>query len=77
MWTQPFRVEITSAVHRGRKHLEVDLVNLWPNRMIGNVLLPPEKRYRQTNIPIYHDREQPQKLLPSGLLGPVIVLVGS
>ena len=52
------------------------MVNLWPNRMIGDGPLPPEKRFTVTNIPTYYERK-PQTLLPSGLLGPVTVLVGS
>jgi hypothetical protein len=75
-WTRPYRVEITSAVHAGENNLEIDVVNLWPNRMIGDGLLPPEKRFTLTNIPIYYEH-RPQTLLPSGLLGPVTVLVGS
>src|SRR5271157_995605 len=75
-WTRPYRVEITSAVRAGENKLEIDVVNLWPNRMIGDGPLPPEKRFTVTNIPIYYEHK-PQTLLPSGLLGPVTVLVGS
>ena len=75
-WTRPYRVEITSAVHAGENNLEIDVVNLWPNRMIGDGPLPPEKRFTVTNIPLYYEHK-PQTLLPSGLLGPVTVLVGS
>ncbi len=75
-WTRPYRVEITSAVHAGENKLEIDVVNLWPNRMIGDGPLPPEKRFTVTNIPTYYEHK-PHTLLPSGLLGPVTVLVGS
>jgi hypothetical protein len=75
-WTPPYRVEITSAVRPGQNKLEIDVVNLWPNRMMGDGLLPPEKRFTVTNIPIYYERK-PQTLLPSGLLGPVTVLVSA
>ena len=75
-WTRPYRVEITSAVHAGENSLEIDVVNLWPNRMIGDGPLPPEKRFTVTNIPVYYEHK-PQTLLASGLLGPVTVLVGS
>ena len=75
-WTRPYRVEITLAVHAGENNLEIDVVNLWPNRMIGDGPLPLEKRFTVTNIPIYYEHK-PQTLLPSGLLGPVTVLVGS
>ncbi len=72
-WTRPFRLEITAAARTGTNHLEIDVVNLWPNRLIGDSLLPPGKRYTQTNIDIYYQRKI-DKLLPSGLLGPVTVL---
>jgi hypothetical protein len=75
-WTRPFRLEISSAVHAGENNLEIDVANLWPNRMIGDGLLPLEKRFTVTNIPIYYEHK-PQTLLPSGLLGPVRVLVES
>jgi hypothetical protein len=75
-WTRPYRVEITKAVHAGENKLEIDVVNLWPNRMIGDGLLPPEKRFTVSNISVYYEH-RPQTLLPSGLLGPVTVLVGS
>jgi hypothetical protein len=75
-WTRPYRVEITSAVHASENKLEIDVVNLWPNRMIGDGALPPEKRFTVTNISVYYEHK-PQTLLPSGLLGPVTVLVGS
>ena len=75
-WTRPYRVEITSGVQGGENSLEIDVVNLWPNRMIGDGPLPPERRFTKTNIPIYYE-PKPQTLLPSGLLGPVTVLVGA
>jgi hypothetical protein len=75
VWTRPYRLEITAAVHDGENKLEIDVVNLWPNRMIGDGPLPPEKRFTTTNIPNYYEHK-PQTLLPSGLLGPVTVLVG-
>lgn len=76
VWTPPYRVEITSAVRAGNNDLEIDVINLWPNRMIGDGRLAPEKRYTVTNIPTYYE-PKPQTLLPSGLLGPVTVYVTS
>ncbi len=52
--------------------LEIDVVNLWPNRLIGDAALPPEKRFTRTNIPL----KKSARLLSSGLLGPVTI-VGS
>jgi hypothetical protein len=74
VWTKPFRVELTSALRAGENRLEVDVVNLWPNRMIGDAALPPEKRLTHTNIQLYASGKS-KDLLPSGLLGPVRLLV--
>lgn len=69
VWCQPWRVEITGAIKLGENELEIDVVNLWPNRLAGDGKLPVEQRRTQTNFPA--DPDQP--LLSSGLLGPVRV----
>ena len=69
VWTEPFRVDITEAVRPFGNALEIDVVNLWPNRLIGDAALPPEKRFTRTNVQFSKD----QPLLESGLLGPVTV----
>lgn len=67
VWTHPWRVDITKAVKGKNNLLEVEVINLWPNRLIGDALLPAEKRLTRTNIKLKDDAV----LLPSGLLGPV------
>ncbi len=69
VWTAPWRVEITDAVHPTGNKLQIDVVNLWPNRLVGDATLPAEMRYTKTNVSFPKD----QPLLPSGLLGPVTV----
>ena len=46
LWKPPFRVEITSAVLSGANDLAVNVVNLWPNRLIGDDLLPPDEEWQ-------------------------------
>jgi hypothetical protein len=73
LWTPPFRVDITSVVKPTDNVLEIDVANLWPNRIIGDARLPPERRYTHTNITYKADTP----LWPSGLLGPVkLELIG-
>jgi hypothetical protein len=67
-WTPPFRVDITSAVQPGANRLEIEVVNFWPNRIIGDAALPREQRLTRTNI---RKLTKDTKLMESGLLGPV------
>ena len=74
VWTSPYRVDITAAVQPTDNKLEIDVVNLWPNRLIGDAALPPEKRLTKTNMTKFKENSP---LLPSGLLGPVVLLTTS
>ena len=67
VWAEPFSVDITDAVKPAGNKLEVDVINLWPNRLIGDAAQPAEKRLTRTSITM--DPNAP--LLDSGLLGPV------
>jgi len=77
VWTAPWHVDITGALKTGANELEIDVINLWPNRRIGDASLPEEKRYTHSNIafsPIY-PQNPPERsgLFTSGLLGPVVI----
>jgi len=71
IWTPPFRVDITRALKPGANQLEIDVVNFWPNRIIGDASLPPEQRRTQTNI---RKLTAGTALMESGLFGPVQIL---
>jgi len=71
VWAPPFRVDITAAVKPSGNNLEVEVVNFWPNRIIGDASLPPRKRFTKTNI---RKLTKETALMPSGLLGPVEIL---
>jgi hypothetical protein len=70
VWTQPFRLDATDALRPGANTLEVRVANLWPNRLIADAGLPPEKRITATT---WNPFQPETPLLESGLLGPVTV----
>jgi hypothetical protein len=42
LWKPPFRVDVTDVARAGENDLEVRVVNLWINRMIGDEQLPDD-----------------------------------
>ena len=68
VWTAPFRVDVTRAVHAGRNLLAVKVANLWVNRLIGDAQPDATEKFTFTVIPTYR-ADAP--LRESGLLGPV------
>ena len=68
VWAPPFRVDVTDAAQPTGNTLEVEVVNFWPNRIIGDAALPLEKRLTKTNV---LELKASTPLVESGLLGPV------
>jgi hypothetical protein len=71
LWKPPFRVDVTSALKAGENALEIKVTNLWVNRLIGDEQPGVAKKYTYTALPFY---KADSPLLPSGLLGPVLIL---
>jgi len=72
-WNAPFRFDAGSYLKPGNNLLEVEVVNLWPNRLIGDGKLPQAQRLTKTNIIKYEAADAETLLRPSGLLGPVTI----
>jgi len=72
-WSAPFQFDISNEVKAGENLLEVEVVNLWPNRLIGDSKLPISERLTKTNIMKYDGSDSEKYLRESGLLGPVSI----
>ena len=70
-WKAPFRVDVTSALKPGANTLEIKVINLWVNRLIGDQQEGVTTKYTYTAQQFYR-ADSP--LLPSGLIGPVQVI---
>ena len=90
IWTAPFRLKISDAVVVGENKIEIEVANLWPNRLIGDELKPDDgivngqwPEWLQKGSPRTSGRftfttfkhyNKDSKLLKSGLMGPVKIL---
>jgi hypothetical protein len=69
VWCPPWRVKIPAGVWKeGENLLEIEVANLWANRLIGDASLPESKRLTRTTVNPYKKSE---RLRRSGLFGPV------
>ncbi len=70
VWTSPYSLNITPYVKPGKNTIEVEVINNWKNRLIGDLSLPEAERSTWTNQQIWKPGDA---LQPSGLTGPVRV----
>ena len=71
VWTTPYQLGITHLLKEGKNELEIEVVNCWRNRMIGELSMPEKERFT------YHsasDVKPDSELQSSGLLGPVQIV---
>jgi hypothetical protein len=101
LWKKPFLAAAGGALKPGRNQLEIEVTNLWPNRLIGDEQLPADAEWTSADFNgitgfgeklqhwpdwLLKGQQSPtgrhafatwklwtaqDKLLPSGLLGPV------
>jgi hypothetical protein len=89
VWTAPWRVDITAALLPTGNRLEIEVINGWVNRLIGD-LQPGNKALRQLTwssgllggkthaagrytFVTHQHYKADSPLRPSGLLGPVTI----
>ncbi|VAX27447.1 hypothetical protein MNBD_IGNAVI01-1585, partial [hydrothermal vent metagenome] len=89
IWTSPWRVKITDIIKAKGNQLEIEVVNLWANRLIGDENMPDDG-VKDHKWPEWLLKDQPRTsgrytfttnryykkgmpLRESGLLGPVLI----
>lgn len=70
LWCYPYRLNVSDYLVNGINKLEVELVNQWWNRLIGD---EQPGAIRQTSVSARLFWKADDKLIPSGLLGPVVL----
>jgi hypothetical protein len=63
-------VDVSKALRPGKNEIQIKVINAWVNRMIGDQQ-PNATKYTFADITPY-TADSP--LMPSGLLGPVVVV---
>jgi len=89
VWTAPWKVDITQVVKNKANQLEIQVANLWPNRLIGDEQKPDdgikdgkwpewllqgkERSSGRFTFASYRHYGKDEPLLKSGLIGPVSI----
>ncbi|MBO9620727.1 MAG: glycoside hydrolase family 2 [Niabella sp.] len=71
LWTMPYELDITAALQTGANKIEIEVSNLWVNRLIGDSRLPADKRNTWL---VYNPYKPTDPLAPSGLMGTAVLL---
>ncbi|HEC44711.1 MAG TPA: hypothetical protein ENI20_17990 [Bacteroides sp.] len=78
VWKPPFRADITSFLKPGNNELKIEVMNLWINRLSGDMNLPENRKFTRSNIKsdgaTRYSPPEPWHVETSGLLGPVRLL---
>lgn len=89
IWTAPWQVDISKAAVKGQNKLEIEIINRWPNRLIGDSKYPDDgvvdekwpdwllhgghRNSKRLTFASYNFYDEKSPLLKSGLLGPVTI----
>ncbi len=69
IWARPYRLDVIRFLLPGLNKLEIEVTNLWPNRLIGDLQPGVTHPITVTNITAY---KPDSPLLTSGIIGPVV-----
>ena len=69
-WITPYKLSTQNAIREGENTIEVEVVNVWRNRITGDKALPKTEKTTWLLV----DKTLPNEaLISSGLLGPVTI----
>ncbi len=79
LWKTPWTIDVSDAVKKGKNSLTVRVTNTWWNRLVGDEKYPngfPGSDFNKPRTFTTHKAwKADDQLLPSGLLGPVRIMV--
>jgi hypothetical protein len=67
LWKEPYATDITAALRQGTNTLEIDVINSWHNRLVGD----HQPGATPTTFTTHNKYNANTPLQPAGLLGPV------
>lgn len=67
IWTPPYTAKITPYLNTGTNNITVQVINVWNNRIMGDLRNPDKKPYANTNVKYKFWKNS--TLLKSGLIG--------
>lgn len=70
VWTAPLRLDVSQYLKKGENAIEIEVVNCWVNRLIGDSALPEAQR--KTWCPV-NPYKPDSPLKKSGLFGPIVL----
>ncbi|HKO82140.1 MAG TPA: glycosyl hydrolase, partial [Chitinophagaceae bacterium] len=89
VWTAPWKLDISDALKEGKNVLEIEVANLWPNRLIGDEQMPDDgikdgqwpdwllnnkpRTSGRYTFSTHRHYNKDSPLLKSGLIGPVTI----
>jgi hypothetical protein len=92
VWFHPYRLKITDALKAGTNMIRIEVVNLWPNRLIGDaqytddgvqngqwpewLIKGEQRKSKRYTFTTYNKFKKDDPLLESGLIGPICIMKG-